>query len=108
MRSRLWFVVAMFVLAACGDNKGSHDAGPTSDAHVDAFAPIDAASDVTCATLAPIGSGATCSVQGVGTTKLIEGTVLTPTTVFHGGQVGSIRPGRSRARGATARSAARP
>lgn len=42
--------------------------------------------EVTCETLTPLPAG-TCAVQGVGTSKLLKGTVLTPTTIFHGGQV---------------------
>ena len=64
-------------------------------------------SDVQCATLAPLGSG-TCSVDGAGGgALLLEGNVLTPSAVFHGGQVASTRPATSRASTATARSAAR-
>lgn len=43
--------------------------------------------EVLCETLPPNPSGATCEVSGTGTTKLLKGIVLTPATVFLGGQV---------------------
>lgn len=42
--------------------------------------------EVTCEELPPVASG-TCSVTGSGATKLLKGEVLTPTKLFHGGQV---------------------
>src|ERR1051325_11133708 len=53
--------------------------------------PPDAAGDggiteTTCAALPPAKTG-TCDVTAGGATKLIEGNVLTPDTIFVGGQV---------------------
>ncbi|MFN0252881.1 MAG: lamin tail domain-containing protein [Kofleriaceae bacterium] len=42
--------------------------------------------EVTCEVLPPVSAG-TCSVSGGGTKKLIKGEILTPTKLFHGGQV---------------------
>ena len=42
--------------------------------------------EVTCATLPPVTSG-TCEVTAGGAAKLIQGEILTPTKLFHGGQV---------------------
>src|SRR5262245_66356033 len=76
MRGRS-FVVAIWILGACGGDKHTPDAGMPPDA----MQPTD----VTCETLPPTTN--TCDVAAGGATKLIKGTVLTPTTVFHGGQV---------------------
>jgi large repetitive protein len=77
MRARL-FVVAALVLGACG-GRDHHD--PDASPPPDAMQPTD----VTCETLAPTTN--TCDVTAGGDTKLFKGTVLTPTTVYHGGQV---------------------
>ena len=69
------------LVAACGGK--SHN---NSDAAIDA-GPADAAqTDVTCEVLAPATSG-TCDITAGSTSTIIKGTVLTPTTVYHGGQV---------------------
>ncbi|HTR54641.1 MAG TPA: amidohydrolase family protein, partial [Kofleriaceae bacterium] len=73
------FVVG--ALAACGSSShAKSDAGeiPVPDAPV--------AMDVTCTTLAPLPSG-TCSVTAGSSVKLLEGNVVTPTAIYHGGQV---------------------
>ncbi len=71
----------MFVAGCggCGDDQHDNhvDAGPTADAPPAA---------VVCETLAPIAAG-TCSLTAGGTSTLIKGNVLTPTTVYTGGQV---------------------
>ncbi len=71
----------MFVTGCggCGDDHPNNnvDAGPTSDAPPAA---------VVCETLAPIASG-TCALTAGGTSTLIKGNILTPTTVYTGGQV---------------------
>src|SRR5690349_19244303 len=87
MRSR--FVVALFVLlAACGDDGPPATGGP--DAGVDA--PPDAGpGEMVCATLPPNASGEICEVQSLGAAKIIKGDILTPQTVFKGGQV-AINP----------------
>jgi large repetitive protein len=77
---RLCSIVVTFAVAiaaaACGDNhKGPSDAG------ADAVGPVE----VTCATLPP--SANTCDVTAGGATTLLKGTVLTPDTVYKGGQV---------------------
>ena len=77
---RLLAVVVLVFFAGCG-GCGKSNNNPPADAAVP-----DAPSDVTCATLPPIASG-TCAVTAGGTTTVIEGNVLTPTTVYHGGQV---------------------
>ena len=88
---RVVVALAFALLAACsgGNSNGSHDAGPTDAGVSDApTPPSDAAGpiDVTCATLSPVASG-TCAYTVGGSNVLVEGNVLTPTTVYHGGQV---------------------
>jgi large repetitive protein len=83
---RLLLIVLTFGLltstgcSGCGDNdKANPDAG------VDA--PTDAGPDeMVCEELPPLASG-TCEVTSVGAAQLIKGNILTPTTVFVGGQV---------------------
>ncbi|MBA3820898.1 MAG: amidohydrolase family protein, partial [Deltaproteobacteria bacterium] len=83
MRSSL--VLSLFValvVAACGDNRAAApDAG--TDAGVDA---PDQPTEVLCEVLPPVASG-TCEVTAGGDTKLLKGIVLTPSTVYRGGQV---------------------
>jgi hypothetical protein len=84
MRSRtgrrlaLVFLVGL-VAAACGDDSGHNhpDAGVDPDAGPD---------EMICENLAPLASG-TCEVTAGGAAKLIKGDVLTPETLFRGGQV---------------------
>ena len=86
---RIW---ALLVVAACSsksatstDATNAGDGGPADAIYV----PPDAEPPSTikqCATLPPLSSG-TCAVTAGSTTKLIEGNVLTPSTVFIGGQV---------------------
>ena len=77
-------VVALASFAACGPSaKAKPDSGgPGDGGGIDA--PV--ASEVTCQTLAPVGSG-TCEITAGSAAKLIEGEVVTPTTVYHGGEV---------------------
>lgn len=86
MRPRQSFLALALVLlaAACGDDGDHHTMtdGGADDAPPDG----PTTTEVTCETLTPPPSG-TCSVTGSGATKLIKGEVLTPTKVFHGGQV---------------------
>jgi cytosine/adenosine deaminase-related metal-dependent hydrolase len=83
MRLRLFALAFVLSAAACGDD---------SPAHPDAAEPVDAGLDaptnteVTCETLTPAASG-TCDVTAGGPAKLIKGEVLTPNTLYHGGQV---------------------
>ncbi len=85
----LGFVIAS---AACGPaGNGTTDAHKTGDgggSNPDAKTTVDApiAGDVTCATLPPLSSG-TCAVTAGSTSRVLEGEVLTPTTIYHGGQV---------------------
>ncbi|MDB4953782.1 MAG: uncharacterized protein JWO36_1351 [Myxococcales bacterium] len=75
---RLVVVLCLSVIVACGgDSKNPIDAGVDGP-------PMT--TEVVCETLAPLASG-TCDVTAGGTTKLIKGTVLTPSTVYRGGQV---------------------
>ena len=73
------------IIAGCS---GDDHKKPNTDAGVDA--PPDGAlpgpTDVTCETLTPSAAG-TCDITPGGTTTVIKGTVLTPQTVYHGGQV---------------------
>ncbi|HEY4058452.1 MAG TPA: hypothetical protein VGM39_17690, partial [Kofleriaceae bacterium] len=77
-------LVSIVALAACGDDGNNNhgddqpDAGPGPDAGPDV-------EEVTCATLPATTN--TCDVSGTGDAKLIKGEVLTPTKLFHGGQV---------------------
>ena len=75
----------MIAISAAACSGGSKK--PPGDAGVDA--PPDGPAgpvDMTCETLAPV-SGGTCAVTAGSTTTVLKGTVLTPTTVYHGGQV---------------------
>jgi hypothetical protein len=65
----------------CGDN--DHPEAPMPDAMPDA-APEG---ETFCEALPALASRATCEVSGSGTTTLLKGNVLTPTTVYRGGQV---------------------
>jgi len=68
-------VTLAITAAACGDNhKGQPDAGVDGG-------PVE----LTCAVLPP--SANTCDVTAGNATTLIKGTVLTPSTVYKGGQV---------------------
>jgi large repetitive protein len=66
-------VVGLFGWSSCGDNKDSQqpDAGPGGE--------------TLCEVLPPVAT--TCEVSAGGPAKLLKGNVLTPTTVFRGGQV---------------------
>ena len=66
---------------SCNDSPNRPD-GSVPDAPLDG----PQTTEVLCETLPPIASG-TCEVTGTGTAKLLKGVVLTPTTVFRGGQV---------------------
>ena len=76
---RLLLAVVMLVLggSGCGDNRQLPDAGPP-----DGMGPTE----VLCEVLPPISSG-TCEVAGAGGVVLLRGNVLTPTTMYRGGQV---------------------
>jgi len=88
---RAVLLVAITIAAACGShgsntggdggNSGSGDGGmpPVADAPM--------ATDMTCATLPPVSSGTCAVTAGSATSLLLEGEVLTPGTVYHGGQV---------------------
>jgi large repetitive protein len=68
---------------SCGsDNNDNKDAAP-ADAPIDG----DTTTEVVCEQLPPTTNGATCEVTGTGAAKLLKGIVLTPTTVYRGGQV---------------------
>jgi cytosine/adenosine deaminase-related metal-dependent hydrolase len=73
MRRSVVVVILVVVGAACGDNKKGPATGP------------DGPVEVTCEVLAP--SSNTCDVAAGDTTMLLKGTVLTPDTVYKGGQV---------------------
>ena len=90
------FALVILFAAACGSSGGSNNHGDGGKSGGDGgsghdggtVVPVDApnANDVTCATLTPPPSG-TCAVTAGSTSWLIEGEVLTPTAVYHGGQV---------------------
>jgi large repetitive protein len=76
----LAFAITSTGCSGCGDNNAV-----TPDGGVDA--PMDAGPEETfCETLTPLASG-TCEVTSVGAAQLIKGNILTPDTVFVGGQV---------------------
>src|SRR5438874_13469678 len=80
MRSPLLLAV-IFVAACGGGNNNPSDSGGGD-------APPDGPpqTEVVCEALQPLPSGV-CAVTGNGTSTLLKGTVLTPTTVYKGGQV---------------------
>lgn len=75
----MFSVIFVAGCGGCGDDHPDNnvDAGPTADAPP---------ASVVCETLAPIDSG-TCALTAGGTSTLIKGNILTPTTVYTGGQV---------------------
>jgi hypothetical protein len=79
----LAFALFGLFVTGCGDdgNKQPQDAGV-----VDAPPDGPPTAEVTCETLTPLASG-TCEVTTGNASQLIKGTVLTPTTIYHGGQV---------------------
>ena len=82
--------LAILVVAACGgDDNQNHPDAPTNPM-VDAGVTPDGNTTVTevqCETLAPVTTG-TCGVTpGTGGSTLLKGNVLTPSTVYIGGQV---------------------
>ena len=86
MRSRL--VVALllgFVVAFSGCSGCSDDTQHHPDADTDML-PDAGPGETVCAVLPAIASG-TCEVTTGGEAKLIKGNILTPETVFRGGQV---------------------
>ncbi len=86
MRCRTSVVLlSLFVLgiAACGDNQVTQPDAAEPDAPPDG-GPMQ--TEVTCETLPPVSSG-TCEITPGGPTKLLKGEILTPTKIFHGGQV---------------------
>ena len=83
MRRVLLVVFLLGSVVACGDDGGGND---RPDGGVDA--PPDAGpGEMFCATLPALPAGQTCSVTTGGETKLIKGDILTPETLFRGGQV---------------------
>ncbi len=76
-------VLLLIFVSGCGGCGGDDhpqmqvDAGPTPDAPP---------ANVVCEQLPPVSSG-TCEVTAGGTTMVIKGNVLTPETVYEGGQV---------------------
>ena len=90
MRAVLLVTITM-IAAACGGNNKSNgsDGGGGSNGSDGGMMPVadtPMATDMTCAQLPPVASG-TCAVTAGSTALLVEGEVLTPSTVFHGGQV---------------------
>lgn len=83
---RLLVLALAIAFSACGDDTSS----TTPDAGEDMpDAPPDAPpgnTEVTCEMLPPVSSG-TCSVTAGGPAKLLKGEILTPSKLFHGGQV---------------------
>ncbi|MEO8701169.1 MAG: amidohydrolase family protein [Kofleriaceae bacterium] len=82
----LSLVFAVGILAPAGCSCGSNN-NDRPDSGTDAPPDGMQTTEVVCETLPPIASGATCEVTGTGTAKLLKGIVLTPTTVYRGGQV---------------------
>ncbi len=74
-------VLSSLLAIGCGDD--SPNKVPDGGVEPDGMT----ATEVLCETLPANASGATCETTGSGTTKLLKGIVLTPTTIFRGGQV---------------------
>jgi hypothetical protein len=85
MRFVLGTAVLLAIASGCsGDHKKTN-----TDAAVDAppdASPFMGPMDVMCESL-PAGTTGTCDLTAGGTTTLLKGTVLTPSAVYHGGQV---------------------
>ena len=85
MRSLLVAIllVGSVVLGACGD-----DSKPNTNTDAGVDTPDGGEqNEMFCESLPPTTSGGTCDVTSLGATKLIKGNILTPQTVFIGGQV---------------------
>ncbi len=76
MRRNVVVVILAMIVAACGDNIKGKPGG----------VPPDTGVPVTVCEVLPASSN-TCDVAAGGATKLLKGTVLTPTMVYKGGQV---------------------
>jgi large repetitive protein len=89
---RLHLACVMLVLGICGAGSGgcgdnrhlpNPDGATPDDGSMPDGPPVN---ETMCEALPPITSG-TCEVTGTGAGKLLKGNVLTPTTVYRGGQV---------------------
>jgi hypothetical protein len=81
---RRLFVVLIVLASAC--RGGCGDDALTPDAGTDA--PADAGpGETVCENLPANPSGQTCEVTSLGASKLIKGNILTPQTIFRGGQL---------------------
>ena len=78
-------VLLSLSMFAPGCSCSGDDTAPGTDSGTPPDAP-PSVEEVTCEMLPPVSSG-TCSVTGSGQAKLIKGEILTPTKLFHGGQV---------------------
>src|SRR5262245_61662297 len=81
MRRVVLVVVAMF-MSGCGGC--SHSSSHNPDAGMNP--PDGGATEMLCETLPPAQSG-TCDFTAGSSTTLIKGNILTPTTMYRGGQV---------------------
>src|SRR5689334_2401654 len=84
---RLILVCVAFGLitsAGCGGCDRGGDDQLTPDGGMDA--PDGGPEEMVCENLPPLTSG-TCEVTSVGAAQLIKGNILTPQTIFRGGQV---------------------
>ena len=85
---RLLLVIFAFGLFTSAGCSGCDDGGGDVPPDAGADAPGDAGENETvCEVLPPATSGGTCDVTSLGAAKLIKGNILTPQTVFVGGQV---------------------
>lgn len=83
---RLLLLSFALAFTACGDDSPAKPDAPGEDMP---DAPPDgppSTEEVTCEVLPAVTSG-TCSVTAGGAAKLLKGEILTPTKLFHGGQV---------------------
>ncbi len=85
MRSRLLTVVAVALglLSACDGCRDDNNVGPDAG---DELPPDAGPGEMICENLAPLASG-TCEVTAGNESKIIIGNILTPQTIFRGGQV---------------------
>ena len=80
-RGVVTFALSLLVAVGCGDDSGKPN--PDGGLEPDGMT----ATEVLCETLPPTTSGTTCETTAGGESKLVKGIVLTPTTIYRGGQV---------------------
>lgn len=85
MRLRTFALLALIIVAGCGDDGHPSNPGGGSDGGV--IPPDAPPAETVCENLPATTSGQTCDITAGNTSLLIKGNILTPSTVYRGGQV---------------------